>query len=173
MDLPFDVVDLGPAADAPDEGDTAPDFTRPLVNEAYWADRSLDAVVAEDPDAPTVLLFHPMAGSFPATYVWKEVTKRDWAADATVVGLSIATPYAHKRLIDDHEMGADYRVYSDPGNGVAEDYGIAHALDGMNGVSEPRPAAFVLDSDREVQFAWVAESWPDFPPYDAIEDAIR
>ena len=171
MELPFDVVDLGPA-DGPGEGQQAPDFTRPLVTDEYWEDRSLDAVVRESDD-PTVLLFHPMAGSFPATYVWKEITGREWAREATVVGLTIATPYAHKELIDHHEMGGDYRLYSDPGNGVAEQYGIVNDLDGMAGVSEPRPAAFVLGDDREIEFAWIAEEWPAFPPYDEIEATFR
>jgi len=171
VDLDFDVVDLGPA-DNPSEGAKAPDFQRPLVTNEYWEDRSLDAVVTES-DGPTVLLFHPMVGSFPATYLWQEVTEREWASDATVVAVSIATPYAHKELIDHHDLGTDYRLFSDPGNGVAEQYGIVHDLDGMAGVSEPRPAAFILDEDREIEFAWVAQQWPEFPPYDEIEATFR
>jgi len=170
VDLGFDVVDLGPA-EHPTEGDQAPEFTRPLVREEYWEDVALSELAAGSPD-PTVLLPHPMAGSFPATYLWQEVTERAWHADATVVGLSIATPYAHERLIEAEDL-ADYALYSDPANGVAERYGIAHDLDGMAGVAEPRPAAFVLDGDLTVTYAWVATEWPEFPDYDAIEAAIR
>jgi peroxiredoxin len=43
----------------------------------------------------------------------------------------------------------------------------------MAGVAEPRPAAFVLDGDLTVTYAWVATEWPEFPDYDAIEAAIR
>jgi len=43
----------------------------------------------------------------------------------------------------------------------------------MTGVSEPRPATFLIDGDRTVQYAWVAEEWPDFPPYDDLEREIR
>jgi peroxiredoxin len=113
-----------------------------------------------------------MAGSFPATYVWKEVREREWDADerVQVVGCTISTPYAHRDLIA--ERGVDARLFSDPGNGVAEQYGVAHELDGMAGVSEPRPAAFLVDEDRVVQYAWVAEEWPDFPDYDAVDEAI-
>jgi peroxiredoxin len=39
-------------------------------------------------------------------------------------------------------------------------------------VSEPRPAVFVLDTDRTVQYVWVAQQWPDFPPYDEVEAAF-
>lgn len=171
MDLPFNVVDLGPA-DHPEEGDLAPDFTRPLVNEEDWEDVALSELVERE-DGPTVLMFHPMDGAFPATYVWKEVTKRGWGEDVTVVGCSISTPYAHKDLIENHDMGEGYGLYSDPGAGVADGYGIAHELDGMNAVVEPRPAVFVLDDDRTIEYAWVATEWPDFPDYDAIEAQIR
>ena len=42
----------------------------------------------------------------------------------------------------------------------------------MAGVEEPRPAVFVLDGERVVQYAWVAEEWPDFPDYDVVEAAM-
>ncbi|MEF8779750.1 MAG: redoxin domain-containing protein [Haloferacaceae archaeon] len=158
----FDVVEL-PPADHPEEGDTAPDFTRPLVNEEFWEDASLSELVAE----PTLLVFHPMDGAFPATYLWNEIEERELESDATVVGVAISTPYDHKRFIA--ERGIDSPLFSDPGNGVAETYGIAHDLDGMAGVSEPRPAVFLLDADRTVAHAWVATEWPEFPDYDEIE----
>jgi peroxiredoxin len=113
-----------------------------------------------------------MDGAFPATYVWNEIRDRNWAEyPATVVGVSISDPYAHKRLVA--ERGIDHALFSDPANGVAKRYGIAHDLDGMAGVSEPRPAVFVVDGERTVQYAWVAEEWPDFPDYDAVEAAIE
>ena len=163
----FDVVDL-PDADHVAEGDRAPNFTRPLVNDEYWADASLADLTA---DGPVCLVFYPMDGAFPATYIWNEL--RDRAVDdlLTVVGVSISTPYAHKRLIEERDMTFD--LFADPANGVAEAYGVAHDLDGMAGISEPRPAAFLIDEDRTVQYAWVAAEWPDFPPYDDLEAEIR
>jgi peroxiredoxin len=166
-DLDFDVVELGPA-DHPEAGETAPDFTRPLVNDEYWEDVALSALCA-DSDGPVVLMFHAMDGAFPATYLWNEVRSRGWHAEATVVGCSISTPYAHKDLLEDRDIEGDYRLFSDPANGVAEAYGIDMELDGMEGVAEPRPAIFVLDSDRTVEYAWVGEEWPAFPDYDAVE----
>ena len=168
MDLDFDVVDLGPA-DHVAEGETAPDFTRPLVNDEFWEDVVLSDLAA---DGPVALVFHPMDGAFPATYVWNEIRDREWSTyETAVVGVSISDPYAHRRLIE--ERGIDHRLYADPGNGVAEAFGIAHDLDGMAGFSEPRPAVFVLETDLTVAWAWVAEQWPDFPDYDAVEDAIE
>jgi len=167
MDLGFDIVDLG-ETDRVAEGQKAPDFRRPLVCAEYWEDTSLSALTD---DGPVVLVFHSMDGAFPATYTWNEISDREWTDyDAEVLGVSISTPYAHKRLIEEREI--DHRLFADPANGVAEAFGIVHDLDGMAGVSEPRPAVFVVDDQQRVQYAWVATQWPDFPDYDAVEDAL-
>ncbi|WP_049898598.1 redoxin domain-containing protein [Halococcus agarilyticus] len=164
--LDFEVVELD-AADNPAEGDEAPDFTRPLVDAEEWRDVALSDLLD---DGPVVLVFHPMDGAFPATYVWNEIRDRGWTDEIAVVGCSISTPYAHKRLIA--ERGIDARLFSDPQNGVAEQYGIVNDLDGMAGVAEPRPAVFVIGDDRTIEYAWVASEWPDFPDYDDVEAAI-
>lgn len=163
----FDVVDL-PASDHPDVGETAPDFTRPLVNDEYWEDTSLSEVTGPE---PTLLVFHSMDGAFPATYVWNEIQDRGIEETATVVGVSISTPYEHKSFIEEHDI--DSRLFSDPKNGLGETYGVTNDLDGMAGITEHRPAVFLLDADRTVQYAWVASEWPEFPDYDRIENAIE
>jgi peroxiredoxin len=168
MDLDFDVVDMGPA-DHVAEGEQAPDFERPLVTDEYWEDRHLSELTAE---GPVVLIFYTMDGAFPATYVWNELRDRGFEEfDARTVGLSISTPYEHKRLIEDREM--DFDLFSDPINEVAEEYGIVNDLDGMAGIAEPRPAAFVIDEERVVRYAWVAREWPDFPDYDELEATVE
>jgi len=74
VELDFDVVDL-PERDHVEEGDVAPDFTRPLVNEEFWEDRSLSDVTE---DGPVLLVFYTMDGAFPATYIWNEIRDREW-----------------------------------------------------------------------------------------------
>ncbi|MDY7083272.1 MAG: redoxin domain-containing protein [Halobacteria archaeon] len=167
MNLGFEVVEL-PETEHVKEGDDAPDFTRPLVNDEYWEDTSLSELAEES--EKVVLIFHPMDGAFPSTYIWNEVRDREWADEATVVGISVSSPYEHKTFIE--ERGIDYWLFSDPQNGVAEEYGIVNDLDGMAGISEPRPATFLIDEERRVQYAWVAQKWPDFPDYDEIEDEL-
>ncbi|WP_136600752.1 redoxin domain-containing protein [Salinigranum halophilum] len=162
----FDVVELH-EADHVDVGDTAPDFTRPLVTEEYWEDVSLADLTAE---GPVCLVFSTMDGAFPATYMWNEIRDRQWGDSLTVVGVSISTPYEHKTFIAERDM--DYRLFSDPANGVAREYGIPNPMDGMTGIEEPRPAVFLIDGDRTIQYAWVASEWPDFPDYDEVEAAI-
>ncbi len=165
----FDVVELG-EADHPKVGETAPDFTRPLVNTEFWENASLSDVTD---DGRTLLVFHSMDGAFPATYVWNELRDRAWDEeyDVQIVGLSISSPYEHKTLIE--ERGMEYSLFSDPMNDVAEAYGIVNELDGMEGISEPRPAMFLLDENRTVEYTWVATEWPDFPDYDDVENAIE
>jgi peroxiredoxin len=169
MNLGFEVTDLG-RADHPEIGETAPDFTRPLVGHEYWEDASLSELTAE---GPVVLVFHPMDGDFPSTYIWQEIRDRGWDGyDAEIVGVSISTPYEHARFLEEWDLEA-FRLFSDPADGVGEAYGIAHELDGMAGIEEPRPAVFVLDDDRTIETGWVATEWPEFPPYDEIEAAIE
>ncbi len=164
------VTELG-EADHIEVGETAPDFIRPLVTSEFWEDVSLADLLEVD---PVLLLFHPMDGAFPTTYIYNELLDREIANyDAQVVGLSISTPYEHKTLIEERGIEQYRGVFSDPGNGVAEEYGIAMDMDGMAGIEEPRPSLFLIDEDRTVQFAWVAEAWPQFPEYDDLEDALE
>ena len=162
----FEVVSL-PPADHPDVGEGAPEFTRPLVNREFWEDRSLSELTRE---GPVLLLFHSMDGAFPALYTWKEVRERALDDRVRAVGLSISTPYEHKRFLE--ERGLDVALFSDPGNGVAERYGVVNDLDGMSGLSEPRPAVFLIDTEGTIRYAWAASEHPEFPPWDEVETAI-
>ena len=167
--MDFDVVSL-PDADHVEEGEQAPNFTRPLVNDEYWEDTSLTDLLDE---SPVVLVFHSMDGAFPATYAWQELAEREFEQyGVQVVGLSISSPYEHKRTIEERGI-EQYALFSDPANDVARKYGIEHDLDGMTGIVEHRPAMFLLAEDRTVEYAWVASEWPDFADYDAVEAAIE
>lgn len=160
----FDVVEFGPA-DAPEPGETAPAFTRPLVGREFWEDRSL----ADLADGRTVLVFTPMVGSFLAEYVWTELRDRGWdEADARVVGVTVATPYAIAAFLDDHDLPFD--LFADPANEVASSFGVSHDLDGMAGLAEARLSLFALEPDLTVADRWIAAEWPAFPDYDELAD---
>ena len=167
----FPVTELGPA-DHVEAGERAPDFDRPLVNAEYWEDAALSDLFGDDPD---VLLFHPMDGDFPSTYYWNEIGDLRWHEHATVVGCSISSPNEHKRFIAERRLGGDpcYRLFSDPGIGVAGTYGIAHELDGMAGIGEPRPSVFVFDGGGTIEYAWVSTTWPALPEYVEVEAVIE
>lgn len=164
----FEVVAL-PEVEHLEAGDTAPAFTRPLVSTDYWEDVSLGSLLETGP----VLLFaHPMDGTGQAKGNWITIRERGWGdGDVTVVGLSISTPYEHKTLIDRHHL--PYRLFSDPGAGVAEAFGIPHDYDGMAGIVGHRPSFFLVEPSRRIAYAWVASRWPAEYPFDAVEAALE
>jgi peroxiredoxin len=170
MNLGFEVSEL-PAVDALGKGDTAPGFTRPLVNDEFWEDVALSDLTA---DSPVVLVFHQMAGDFPPTYILQEIRDQEWTDwDAEVVGVSISSPYELKGFIREWRDFEQFRFVSDPSAEVAEEFGLATDVAGMTGIREPRPAVYVLDGDRTVRYAWVAGENPDFPPYSEVEAAVQ
>ena len=170
MNLGFDVTEL-PTADHVEVGDEAPDFTKPLVNDEFWEDVSLSELLD---DGPVVLIFHSMDGDFPATYTFQSIRDDGWGdwEDTEVVGISISTPYEHREFQREWTDFEQFRFFSDPTCEVGEAYGVTHDLDGMN-ITEHRPAAFVVDTDGTVQFAWVAEEYPAFPPYSEVREAVE
>ncbi len=165
VDVDFEVVSLAPC-DPLETSGQAPEFTRPLVTHAYWEDRSLGELLADGHDL-TILVFTPMVGSFVPKYVFDELTNRGWDQTVDLVGVTISDPYAISRFLDDNDY--DCPFVSDPANELGEAFGISHDLDGMAGIEEPRPAVFVLESDRTIAGSWVAREWPAFPPYDELE----
>ncbi len=160
----FDVVTL-PAIDPVSTGDRAPDFTRSLVNHEYWEDNALSTLLE---DGRVLLVFYPMNGGGKAHYAWSEIKEREWHEQITTVGITIATPFDHARFIDELGLG-EYRFFADPANTVAETYGVTHDLNGMIGITEPRPAMYLIAPNRTIEYAWYATKWPHTPPYDEIE----
>ncbi|WP_418904755.1 redoxin domain-containing protein [Natronomonas aquatica] len=164
----FDVPEF-PPSDHPTEGEEAPDFTRPLVTEEYWEDVAFSEFAADAGAA--LLVFYPLNWGGKSLYWWNEIRERGWGGDDLgVVGVGISQPFDHRRFIE--RQGLEYPLYSDPANGVAQRYDIVHDLDGMAGITEPRPAVFLVDGELTVEYAWVADVWPESPPYDAIESEL-
>lgn len=166
----LDVVQFSPSSH-PTVGETAPDFTRPLVTAESWRDVSLSDLCADS--GSVLLVFYPLNWGGKSMYWWREIQERGWGigeADLAVVGIGIAQPFDQQRFIEGRDL--PYPLYSDPGNGVAERYDVVHDLDGMSGITEPRPATFLLDEDRTVAHVWVADEWPQAPPFDEIGSAL-
>lgn len=160
----LELIEFAPS-DHPTEGDQAPDFTRPLVSEEYWEDVSLSDLVTKE--GRVLLVFYPLNWGGKSVYWWREIRERGWADEVTVVGVGISQPFDHRRFIE--RRGLKHSLYSDPGNGVAERYDVVHELDGMEGVSEPRPAMFLIGAELIIEDAWVADEWPPSPPFDEME----
>lgn len=144
-------------------GEAPPDVTLPLVNADYWENVSLSELTD---DGAVLVVFYPMDGTGAASYIWIQIRERGWNPDR-VVGVSVSTPYAHREFIHDHDL--PYRLYSDPGNIMATEFGVVHDQGGMTGLKEARPAMFLLEPAHTISYAWVTDRWPASIPYDEIE----
>ncbi|MDR9432175.1 MAG: redoxin domain-containing protein [Natronomonas sp.] len=165
--FPFDVVefdDLSP----PDNGEVAPDFTRPLVTQDGWHDIALSDLFE---DESVLLIFYPMNGSGKSHYTWKAVREREWEDAISVVGVGISQPFDMLSFVELLDLTCG--IYSDPSNGVAEQYGLVHDVGGMTGIEEPVPAMFLLEAGGVISESWVAGEWPEQPPYDRIDEWIK
>lgn len=168
MKLDFPVVSFNTACDLT-VGNEFPDFTRPYVKQEMWRDRSLSSLASTN---PVCILFHSMIGSFPPIYLWKEVMNRGWIEkfDISVTAITASNPYEIRRFLDREDLPVG--VFSDPANTVATSVGLAHDLDGMTGISEPRTAVVLVDEELRVQYRWVAAEWPEFPDFETVETSI-
>lgn len=167
----LELVEFEPS-EHPRVGETAPDFTRPLVTDESWEDATLSSIAAES--GSVLLVFYPLNWGGKSMFWWTEIANRGWGGpdeNVDVVGVGISQPFDHQRFIESRDL--PYPLFSDPANGVASAYDVVHDLDGMTGISEPRPAVFLVDADLTVEYVWVADEWPQTPPYDEIEAAMK
>lgn len=150
---------LTPGARAPDAA-----LTRENARTAV----SLSEYIGE---RPLVLLFFPFAFSSTCTEEMCAV-RDDFAAyadlGARVLGLSVDSPYANARFAE--ELGAPFPILSDFNRSAARAYGVLRETFGhLESVSER--AAFVIDADGVITYAWVGEPG-DLPPFGEIRAAL-
>lgn len=122
---------------------------------------------------PVVLLFFPAA--FSPICTTELCTVRDrWTAyealDATVFGISVDGPAVTSRLREEESL--PFPLLSDFNKRVSLAYDVLYEdFYGLEGVA--KRAAFVLDADGVIQYAWVSEDAGVEPDYDALEGAVR
>jgi glutaredoxin-dependent peroxiredoxin len=121
---------------------------------------------------PVVLLFFPLAFSGVCT---KEIctVAEDYSAyerlGAEVIGISIDSPYVNRKFAE--ACNARFPIVSDFHREASRAYGVLRDnVDGLKEVSER--AAFVLDANGVVRYAWVGEHPGVFPPLEAIKAAL-
>lgn len=126
-----------------------------------------------EPGRPLILLFYPLAWSSVCTEEMCTVAE-DYGAyeelGATVAAISVDSPHAAARFAED--CGASFPFLSDFNRTASRDYNVLRdTLGELEGVSER--AAFVVDPEGVIRFAWVGEHPGKFPPLDEIKDAVR
>lgn len=161
-----------------DEGDTAPDFTAPLVRPAdadqigeYTGDHVESFTLSDALETdPVILAFFP--GAFTRTCTTEMCSFRDWRtelsdADTDVYGVSVDTPWALLAFIHEYEL--NYPMLSGFNNSLIDDYGMS--IDGglLDGIANR--GVFVIDPDRVIEYKWVGGTLRDLPEIPAIESA--
>jgi peroxiredoxin len=105
---------------------------------------------------------------------WKRFQTAGWAdfAEVPVLGVSRDGPYAQNRFL--RSLGQPgFRLFADVDGGVAETLDLLTARDHMANVSTPWRSVFVVDSDRRVEFAYVADEWIGPLPREDVEAAVE
>jgi peroxiredoxin len=150
-----------------DEGDTAPDFTASVAT----AEGELDTITLSDrfDDAPLVLAFFPAAFSGTCTdelNAFREELDRFAEAGATVFGVSTDLPWALREFAETE--GLDFDLIGDHDRAAVEAYGVRTAFPdlGLHDIADR--AVFVIDGDRTVTYAWLADDPGQEPPYEDV-----
>jgi peroxiredoxin len=149
-------------------GDTVPDFK---LFDTERKERSLKEFLG----GKTVLAFYP--GAFTGVCTKEVCRLRDSLAvfnslKATVVGISVDSPFANKGFADVNKLG--FPLLSDFDRKVSKQLsGLYDGFGFVPGYTASKRSVFVLDGGGVVRYAWVTENPGEEPPYDEIEGALR
>ena len=149
-------------------GTRAPDFTL-----TYRVGSPPVHLATELERGPVVLLFFPLAFSPTCTEQICAVAE-SWGAwsdlGCTVLGISVDSPWVNDRFA--RECGAEFPILSDFNREVATAWGVRNDdFFGMRGVANR--AAFVIDRERVIRWAWEAEDAALLPDLDTIREAVQ
>ncbi|RMH21123.1 MAG: peroxiredoxin [Gemmatimonadetes bacterium] len=149
-------------------GTPAPDFELPL--KPGEAPLRLSDYRGE---RPVVLLFFPLAFSSTCTKEMCAVAE-DYGAwqelGAEVIGVSVDSPFVNQKFAA--ECGAPFPIVSDFNRAASRAYDVLYEeFYGLEGVS--KRAAFVIDREGIVRYAWVSDDAGVMPDLDAVREAVR
>jgi peroxiredoxin len=153
------------------EGDTVEDFETLLCDGETFRSRSLSEVQG---DRGTVLVATGFAFSAIARNWWNRFEKYGWGEfeDVPVFGFSRDGPYAQNAFL--RRLGnPSFRFFADVDATVSDALGVRTEREHMANVSTPWRSVFVLDADREIQFAYVADEWIAPLPSEDAQEAIE
>jgi peroxiredoxin len=152
----------------PSEGDRAPDFEALLCDGETFRPRRFDAAL--DPRGG-VLVFDGFSFSAIAENWWKRYERAGWHEfGVPVLGVSRDGPYAQNAFL--RYLDSPFRLFADHDAAAAGAYDLLVGREGMGGTRTARRAVFVLDGDRQVEYAWVAGDWISPVPREDVESAV-
>lgn len=149
-------------------GTHAPDFE--LVLKAGEAPLRLADYRGEK---PVVLLFFPLAFSSQCTAEIAATVQRydEWSdLGAEVLGISVDSAFVNQKFAS--ECGAPFPILSDFNREAVTAYDVRNDdFFGMKGVANR--AAFVVDRQGVVAYAWESDDPDVLPPFGEIEAAVK
>jgi peroxiredoxin len=147
-------------------GSHAPDFS------LSPAPGSTAVTLSELRGRPVVLLFFPLAFSSVCTQEMCDVAEQwpRWRElDVDVLAISVDSPYVTRRFAE--ETGAPFPILSDFNKDASSAWGVLYPeFFGLHGVA--KRAAFVVDADGVVTFAWVSDDADVLPPFQEIRARV-
>lgn len=154
-------------------GDTAPDFTAPLAHGDGETTEITFSDLLED-EAPVVLAFFPGAFTPPCQ---QEMSQFQNDIDnyremgATLYGVSVDSPFAQNAFRG--QNGFEFGMISDSNKEIIDDYGVSIDMPDIGYHNLANRAVFVVNSDGEITYRWVADEPSDQPDFDAVADAVE
>jgi glutaredoxin-dependent peroxiredoxin len=150
-------------------GDVSPDVTLPSHDLEPVSLASFRGV------RPVVLLFFPLAFTSTCTRelctVGEDLDSYS-GLDAQVLAVSVDSPFVLQRFRN--ECRAEYPFLSDFNREAMRAFGVERAGPlgpGLHGASDR--AAFVIDRDGRIAYAWHSTTPSLLPPFEEIKDALR
>jgi peroxiredoxin len=152
-----------------DVGDTAPEFTAPLVDGDDIGPFSLENALG---DGPTVLAFFP--GAFTGVCTDELCTFQDQLAGfedvgADVYGVSVDAPFSLQEFAG--QEGLEFGLISDSNKELIDAYDVRMDFEDFGYYGVAKRSVFVLDEAGEVSYAWVSDDPGVEPDYEAVEEA--
>lgn len=124
-------------------------------------------------EKPVVLLFFPLAFSSVCTTEMCTVAENldSWhELDAEVIGISVDSPFVNQKFAA--ECGAKFPIVSDFNREVSPAYDALYdEILGLKGVT--KRAAYVVDRNGLIAYAWVADDAGKMPDFDEVMAAVK
>ena len=152
----------------PTQGAVVPDFEAVCCDGETFRSRALSETLGADGGllVSTGFVFSAIAENW-----YKRFEGYGWGSEAVpLLGISRDGPYAQNAFL--RRLDAPFRLFADVGGGVSETLGLLTDRHHMANVTTPRRSVFVLDADRAVQYAHVADDWTSPLPREEIGEAL-
>lgn len=153
------------------DGDTAPDFTAPVATGDV---ETVTLTEALGDEAPIVLAFFPGAFTSVCSHEMQTFEERLDDLDAAggeVYGISIDTPFSLNEFRD--QLSLSFDLISDTEKELIDAYDVETDFADLGIDRIAQRAVFVVDEERTVTYAWIAENPGQEPDYDEVIAAVE